>query len=705
MIRTGSQSGAGPPSRAGWGWLLLVLALALPFLGRPWHLDDGVLMRHARTVLSNPLDPYRDSFDAIGLHWSSRYSTHPPLLWYVLAPAAAFPARLQPPAAHLLFLGFVLMLFVALRGLGPWGPDRAGCAFLLTSPLLIVQTHCIAWEMPVLACGLLALMMMVRGAETGRRGLFLGAAVPAAAALLMAYPGRIVPMMVLLGFLLGVPWRRTLGLVALTLVPPGLYELATAVAWGQCHFLLAMTNPLAAFSYAVLRRPWLPGLANMLAELGGLSLGAPLVALAPRRPRLAAAALLAGAAVAALCPLPGFAARAQMTLWSALGSFALGLVGLESFRLARQGRRTGIRSLGAPAFWAAWFWLEAVYCSTGIVHGSARYVLPLVPPLAFFAGREWARQGLGRRAYFAVVAIDTLFALLVSTADLEEVVAYAQAPRLVATLPAPEGRSFFAGAWGFQAAMEEAGHLYLHNTERLRPGDRIVRARNLTAELGILDDRLIEDVEPVLTHTLVLPSRLPLRLNDPESGAGFWWSGAGLLPVGFTRAPVDVLEVYEVRLLPPVMRAVRLLQTDAAAEKRAPRPHLVLARFGDGVTRAAIFLHPPAELLVDLGPGAGTLHLEAGILPTAGPGDGALARVQVRGHELVHVAGTRRGWAAAAAPVDVPEGGTTLELLADPGPAGDTSYDWLCVRLALDGPRAPPVLGARWTALGDRLLH
>jgi hypothetical protein len=704
MIGTGSQGGAAAP-RAGRGWLLLALALYLPFLGRSWQVDDGVLMRHARTVAQTPLDPYRDHFDAIGLKWPSRYNTHPPLLWYYLAPAAALPPELQRPGAHLLYLPFLLLLFPALRWLGRWGPERNGRAFLLTSPLLVVQAHCIAWEFPILVCGLLALGLMARGAETGSRAIFLASAVPAAVALLTAYPGRIVLLMPVLGFLLGAPWRWTFGAVALSLVPLGLYELGTAVAWGRCHLMLALTNPMAAFSYEVLRKPWLPGLANMLALLGGPGLAAPLLGLVRRRPRLAGAALLAGAAVAWLSPLPGPGARVQMAVWCGLGALALGLVAAESLDAARQALRRGARSAGAAAFWAAGFWIEAAFCVFGVVHGSARYVLPLVAPLAYFVGREWSRHALGRRAFAAAIAGNVAFALALSVADLEEVNAYARAPQRLDALPRPEGRSFYIGAWGFQAAMDEAGHLYLHTSERLRPGDRIVRARKLTVELGLWNDRLLDGVEPVLSEVLVLPSRWPLRLNDPDSGAGFWWSGAGLLPVGFTRGPIDELEVYALRPLPPLLRAVTRLAREPEAERLAPRPHLVLARFGDGVPRAAIFLHPPAAIELDLGAGSGTLRLEAGIHPDAGPGDGAVARVGLEGRELMRLSASQDRWASAQAELAVAAGGGALVLAADAGPAGDPSYDWLCVRIALEGPQAPAVLGARWTPVQGPLLE
>src|SRR5439155_8295229 len=144
--------------------------------------------------------------------------------------------------------------------------------------------------------------------------------------------------------------------------------------------------------------------------------------------------------------------------------------------------RNGLRTTGPGVLWAVWLALELSFLAAGAPFGSARYVLPVVVPLAIACGRAWRRLALGERALGATVIAQAALALLVGAARLAQARAYQRAPAAVAALGQPAGRSWFVGDWGFQLHMKEAGHAYLHQTDALCPGDRVVRAVNLTAE-------------------------------------------------------------------------------------------------------------------------------------------------------------------------------------------------------------------------------
>jgi GNAT superfamily N-acetyltransferase len=671
------------------GLLALTLGLYLPFLGRSYDLDGGFILLHASNTFAAPLDPYTGHYDNMGWRLDGRMWSHPPFLNYYLAPVAGWLPGLAVPAAHLALLPFLLLFFPALRLLGPLAPDDRGQALLLTSPLLVVLAHSISWEIPTLGCSLLALGLLAEAARRQSLAWIGLCALPVAAALLLAYPaGRVLLPLLLLGRLLRVSWARLALLCLLGVLPIGLFQLWTFLLWGTPHYIQVMHGELATFLYHILLRPWGPSMANLLADLGALPALAPLLVLAPRRPRLAAVALGCGLAVGILAPLHGRLLRAQMALWSALGAFALLLVAARTVELLRLTPDTPADGRRAAILWAAWFWLEVVFCMAGTVYGSARYILPLVPPLAFFLAEEWRRMGLGRRLFAAVLAVNVAAALLLSLADLEEVQAYRDAPGRLATIPPPEpgGRSFYVGEWGFHTAMERAGHEYLHFVDPLRPGDRIVRPSRLAAEMMVLNGHLLDGVEPVLTETVRLPARVPVRLNDPFSQAGFWWSGGGLLPLSFTRGPVDELEVYRIRPLPLLLKAAQELS--APGSEAGPR--LVLARFGDWVPRAAIFLHPPAAVALPLPEGASALRLGAGIHPDAGPGDGAEVRAFLEAAgggprvELLRLSADRADWREASCRFGPVPAGARLVLETGPGPRGDFSFDWLCVRPLVD---------------------
>ena len=107
--------------------LLAVLLLTLPWLSRPFHIDDGAFVRLAQNVLAHPADPFHGSvalddrdvsvFVAVGRSPNTfEAMSHPPLVPYVLAAAMVVGARSEW-ALHLAFLVFPLGATVAALSL------------------------------------------------------------------------------------------------------------------------------------------------------------------------------------------------------------------------------------------------------------------------------------------------------------------------------------------------------------------------------------------------------------------------------------------------------------------------------------------------------------------------------------------------------------------------------------------------------------
>jgi arylsulfatase A-like enzyme len=657
-----------PLLRKRWFLLLLVLALFLPFAVQEPHSHDGFTPGHAAEAL--------------------------------------FSGRSAIVAAHLAMLPFLLLLFPALRWLGPMGPDWRGLALLLTSPLVVVLAHSLSAQIPALSCHLLALGLLVEGERRRSAAFGLLSAVPAAAAMLLdGSASRILIPIGVLAWLLGVGWRRILLIAALSALPVALLQLLTELAQGDTQFYLAMSSPRPRSLDAIPpQRSWTQGRLAVLAALGCLPMAAALVVLGLRMRGRAGAALLFGITLGLICPLPRLGLRLQLALWSAAGCFALLLVAGETLRIWWDAPRRGAHGAASAALWTSWFWLEALFAVAGSID-AASDTLPMVPPLAFLAAAAWQRLALGSRLFGLAVAANVVFAFALSAADFEETEVHARALGLLDELPAAGGRTFVMGQWSVQA-LRQAGLRHLDQDQWLRPGDRILRSSRIPTEPWQLNPRVFEGIELERTRHFPIAARWPLRLNDPTRQAGFWGSGAGPLPIALSRGPVEEFEIYEVRPLPPFLRATaevaaRLETRVGPAPPGGAMPRLGLVRLADGVPRAVVGLHPPAVLSFDLGPGSGLLYLGLALHPEASSGDGAYVKAYVESADgatrtlLLEGKATDSRWTILQEGLAIPPEGARLLLAAETGPAGDPAADWLCVRLEWIGEKAPEVRRAR----------
>ena len=68
----------------------VIALVAVPFLNKPFHIDDPFILYITANVLANPLDPFAGEVDWLGWPiWIFDQATNPPLISYYLAPFAA----------------------------------------------------------------------------------------------------------------------------------------------------------------------------------------------------------------------------------------------------------------------------------------------------------------------------------------------------------------------------------------------------------------------------------------------------------------------------------------------------------------------------------------------------------------------------------------------------------------------------------------
>ncbi len=396
--------------------ILLALALVLPFLGKPVHIDDANFLVLAEGAAQDAWRPH-----ALEINWQGQTErafdvlSNPPGIGWWLAPVHGAPAPLQ----HAWMLPWLALALFGAHRLGEALLDDgpAGVLVLGTAPLVAHGAGALTPDLPLLACTLAG----VGGFLTSRRRAWAFALLAGSAALFRYSGVCLVPLLLLAGW-----QRRRVAPALLSLLPIGLLALHDLHAYGQIH-LLAMTGfqSVSNTGVDVFRK----GVAA-LAMLGGVGL-LPVLSARGRGWMGALAGALLGLGGAWLSEQSGLG-FGMTVLFTAAGG-----AGLAQLRWRTPDDR----------FLLAWTLGGLVFLLT-LRFAAARYWLPFLAGPVLAA----ARVGLSDRWLGAAVAAN----LLIGVGVLVDDYGFARAHERAAELVGP-GPGSFAGHWGWQHHLEAAG--------------------------------------------------------------------------------------------------------------------------------------------------------------------------------------------------------------------------------------------------------
>lgn len=534
---------------------LLLCALALPFLGKAFTIDDVTFLLQARHVLQDPLHPtaFTLIFHGDPLRLSSALVSGPGMA-YLLVPAVL--SGHAEVVAHLIQLALLALGAVATASLGlRLGLDAPGArlaALLLCAcPTVLGMAGTAMPDVPAMALGTMGLDRLCAFGDRLRAGSPQAATIGAglAAALLLALAALCRTHLLLL---LPVGWallhrHEAAPRRPLTLISP-------RITWPLCLALLllasinvisrdpAQGHDLARTTLGRMSLSNLPGNAGSLAAHWVLHLPLGLVWLALRKQRLLQGrgrrvALAIGALLAlgmkqdpwalslALAPITGLGA---LVLWDVLS--------LAWERAARTGDRVPLL-LG--------IWLLIPLPTVWYEHLPPKYLLAAAPAMALLLALH-LREAQARWPARAALLCGAALGALILQADgaqaeigrlggaiaAEEVAAQVK-DRAQAKTQVGGGRQVWLdGAWGFQwYAMEAGARPMTKGPPYPAPGDVVVQG----PEGG----------------RVIACRRLPRRrLIVKEAGgrvighgAGFFSNGHGVLPWSF--APSQAGEAPE----------------------------------------------------------------------------------------------------------------------------------------------------------------
>lgn len=522
----------------------LVAAVLLPFIAKPFHIDDPMYLWAGRHIVRHPFDFY-------GLHvfWTGAIAPmwllnqNPPLTSYFIALVTTVVGESEV-AIHGAFL-----LPAALALVGTWQCARhytrwPVLATVLTGvmPVFALCGTTIMADMIMLSFWVWAVALWETGLRRRAWGWLLAGGLTAGLGILTKYPSinllpllclavavRRAPIRYLLALLIPVAMVISYDVITRELYGTGLFSQAMGYARGFAarHQRLPMRTMFTALCFtggclapAALLLPWLAGKRSVVV---GAIMGAAIFAVVlwtgwPSLP----SETVGGLVWRTPC---GFAV--QVAVWAIVGAGVIWLVMLDVL----QHRDADALVLSA--------WMFGIIVFAGLLNWSVngRTLLPLAPAAGILLARAIDSR-YPRKSWIASLVLPMtlvaagVFTVVINAADFSLAAASQRAADAAATAARLDGaRLWFQGHWGFQHYCQQNGSLpFLPGASRLRPADILVTP---------LYGSNVQVVNQPWISTLAVidePLMRGLSVMQPFTGAAFYSDARGPLP--FVIGPV-----------------------------------------------------------------------------------------------------------------------------------------------------------------------
>jgi 4-amino-4-deoxy-L-arabinose transferase-like glycosyltransferase len=525
---------------------LLTLAALMPFLTKPFNMDDPLFLWAAQQIQSHPTDPYGFRVNWYGFSqpmW--QVTQNPPLFSYYLAVMASFLGFgeiAMHAACSLPAVAVVLGTYRLAKSLCRW--PWLVAVVTLFEPGFLVSATTVMCDVPMLSFWIWSVVFWVEGLRENQPWKLTASGILLALALFTKYYGAcLIPLLAAYSCFACRPVCRWVWYLLIPVALFLLYQYMTFRLYGQGLFSAAAAYALNGHeSNGIFSR--LAGF-NALTFTGGSLAGALFCApyLWGRRTLILIVMGAGLLAVVALCAggvtkhYPWLhdgvrtGVEGQVFVWLTGGMFVLALAIAEVWQ-----KRDA-------ASWLLALWVVGVLAFSAFFNWTVntRSILPMAPAVALLMFRrlEQNRSELPATIGFPIIAA-AILSLLVAQTDFQEASISRQATQLIcARYAGAPGRLWFEGHWGLQYYLQSAGAWPL-DSDRLDlvPGDLlIVPEENSNAEL--VTSKIAD-----LHEALKLTGPHGLATLNINLGAGFYSSQWGPLPFAFGSVPPEKYFVY-----------------------------------------------------------------------------------------------------------------------------------------------------------------
>lgn len=553
------KGAAGKDARSRRRWIepalviAFTLALTLPFIARPFHMDDAGFLELARVRQERPLEVALEDYTFFGQENEVFIDTHPPLISSYQALVIALAGSESETALHLSFLIFPLtaalsMYFLARRftRYNLWAS-----LLLMASPGVVVMSHGLMSDLPGMAMWLLSIALYLRGVERKSLATMVLCAFALTTGVFISYQVlSVIPLLLVYAYL-----RKELSVLTIL---PFVLPLSSFVSYFAWHQIIAGILP--RFSYGVGEpMAWyslVQKAVNVAISFGGAVIftGALMRVLLRTRWDFT---------IYATFMLPMFVSMyfqyrageyTAIAVILAVLFMPVGIIFIYKIyeEIINRLRTEERERLADNVFLLLWLSGVMFYVVFLLPYSSVRYLLPIFPPaiilFLFLVERYYGLADRTARIVLLPVTVTTaILSLLVAGADYElasanERFARTDGRRLAREAGAEGGNVWFVGEFGFRYYMEQEGFVELPEDNLVPAGDIIIQSpladpRSFSSELG---DRV------ELVDTIPYDGTIPLRVTNFNAKAGFYGHFWGLLPFSIATGSVEDFLVYRV---------------------------------------------------------------------------------------------------------------------------------------------------------------
>lgn len=529
---------------------LVTIGALLPFVSKPFNMDDPLFIWAAHQIHTHPANPY-----GFNVEWGWRQfamwkvTENPPLTSYYIA-AASTILGWSEVALHFAFLVPALAVILGtfrLARLFCNSPVLAALVTLIT-PVFLVSSTTLMSDVPMLAFWVWALVFWIEGTEQNSLyKLFIAGCLAAFAEITKYYAVCLIPLLAAYSILA----RRPAGKWAQFLLIPLAALLADQLAM---HHLYGFSPLFGATDYGLAKEN-VAFITSTSCSIGLAFTGgclAPALFLMPLLWKKWSAAFLA-VAIAIACLIlfdPALlrqytflqlgahtGIKIQLALWATTGISVL-VLALSEIKASRDPKSFLL------VFWVIGTFIFAVFLNWTI---NARSILPVAPALGILVARrlEWnfAAGSFPAGKTILCTAASAALAILVAEADCLNAMAVRQNVRSIyATYGQNIKQIHFQGHWGFQFYMSQLGASPLDfKSAILRAGDLVAIPSNNTNVLPPAPGKAV-------LVEIYSESGSPFLATVSETlGASFYASVLGPLPFVFGPVPPENVAIYSLR--------------------------------------------------------------------------------------------------------------------------------------------------------------
>jgi hypothetical protein len=524
------------------------LIVALPFLNKPFHIDDSVVLTVSKQIIEDPSQPFGGIINWVGPPKSIfKATTNPPFLSYYLTLFIVF-FGCSEMILHLGMMLFLILLAVALALLSqrfarssPWP-----LLFIMFSPAVVVSSN-VMRDIPATALASMAVALFVMGVDRDRRSLILLGSVLAGLAILTKYSSAVLlPVMAVYSILSG--RGRTLLWLAIPLLIFALWCLQNQLAHGQIHLAYLMQKQSLGFS-------WQSKFYGAIAILGSSLFIIPALiidAIFKRKIVLFSCVILIAVLILISVEIHYEGKGGlQLYIWSGMGAMLLVWIFAAGFQSIL--KLVPLRSEYEERdilFLVVWFAAPFLFSIIFVPFQAVRHLIPALVPLAFLLTRQLSQPNRNQSrllvsALSFTLLVQVTVAFLVNAADYEYSNTYRRfAKEISANLPLHEHDVWFTGNWGWQFYSNSAGFRHLSPDGHLpNIGDFIIEPLYVHKDIS---------VKNVIKHVTIVDEKIytasiPIKTMSPLVSAGFYSTTRNKLPYIFTsEGYLEIFRVYRV---------------------------------------------------------------------------------------------------------------------------------------------------------------